>query len=327
MQKDDVLNAAGSTSTGLTSVEAGERLARYGRNQLEEGKKATVFERIAAQISDPMVLVLISAAVISGITASLSGESLSDVFIILFVVVLNTSLGVIQESKAEAAIDALRKMAAATSKVMRDGRIMQIKSEELVVGDVVLLEAGDAVPADGRLINCVSLKVEEAALTGESVPVEKTDSVLEDKGDDIPLGDRVNMVYMGSSVVYGRAMMVVTATGMNTEMGKIADAITSAQEGETPLQKKMAQLSRILTGIVLGICVIMFGVSLLRHFISPQVTGAGFADTLLSSFMLAVSLAVAAIPEGLVAVVTIVLSIGVTKMSKQNAIIRKLTAV
>lgn len=327
MSKDEVLKATGSTSNGLTSAEAEQRLSKYGRNRLEEGKKTTVIERIIAQISDPMVLVLIAAAVISGITSILSGESLSDVFIILFVVVLNTALGVIQESKAEAAIDALKEMAASTSKVMRDGHIVHIKSEELVVGDVVLLEAGDAVPADGRLISCVSLKVEEAALTGESVPVEKTDAAIEDKGSDIPLGDRVNMVYMGSAVVYGRAMMVVTATGMNTEMGKIADAITSAQEGETPLQKKMSQLSRILTVLVLGICVIMFGVSLLRYFISPKIPGADIVDTLLSSFMLAVSLAVAAIPEGLVAVITIVLSIGVTKMSKQNAIVRKLTAV
>jgi len=327
MSKEDVLKEIGSTANGLTSAEAGQRLSQYGRNLLKEGKKETIFKKILSQISDPMVLILIAAAVISGITAVLSGESLSDVFIILFVVVLNTTLGVIQESKAEAAIEALKKMAAATSKVMRDGRITFIKSEELVVGDVVLLEAGDAVPADGRLISCVSLKVEEAALTGESVPVEKTDAVLEAKEGDIPLGDRINMVYMGSSVVYGRGMMVVTATGMNTEMGKIADAIATAQEGETPLQKKLAQLSRILTVLVLGICVIMFGVSILRYFISSQIPTVDFTDTILDSFMLAVSLAVAAIPEGLVAVVTIVLSIGVTKMSKRNAIIRKLTAV
>jgi Ca2+-transporting ATPase len=327
MSKEDVLKEVGGTASGLASAEAEQRLIKYGRNRLEEGKKTTIFKRILAQISDPMVLVLIAAAIISGITARLSGESLSDVFIILFVVVLNTALGVIQESKAEAAIEALKEMAAATSKVMRDGRIIHIKSEELVVGDVVLLEAGDAVPADGRLISCVSLKVEEAALTGESVPVEKTDAVLDAKEGDIPLGDRVNMVYMGSLAVYGRAMMVVTATGMNTEMGKIANAITTAQEGETPLQKKLAQLSRILTALVLGICVIMFGVSLLRHFISPPIPDVDIVDTLLDSFMLAVSLAVAAIPEGLVAVVTIVLSIGVTKMSKRNAIIRKLTAV
>lgn len=327
MSKDDVLRETGSTAGGLTSAEAEKRLGMYGRNKLEEGKKTTIFERIFAQISDPMVLVLLAAAMISGVTACISGESFSDVFVILFVVVLNTTLGVIQESKAEAAIEALKEMAAATSKVMRDGHIVQIKSEELVVGDVVLLEAGDAVPADGRLISCFSLKVEEAALTGESVPVEKTDATLDSKECDIPLGDRVNMVYMGSAVVYGRATMVVTATGMNTEMGKIADAITTAEEGETPLQKKLAQLSRTLTVLVLGICVIMFGVSLVRHFFFSPTPDADILDTLLSSFMLAVSLAVAAIPEGLVAVVTIVLSIGVTKMSKRNAIIRKLTAV
>lgn len=327
LSKEDVLKETGSAMCGLTSAEAGERLGKYGRNRLEEGKKTTIFERILAQISDPMVLILIAAAVISGVTASLSGESFSDVFVILFVVALNTALGVIQESKAEAAIEALKEMAAATSKVIRDGRVVQIKSEELVVGDIVLLEAGDAVPADGRLLSCVSLKVEEAALTGESVPVEKTDAVLDPKEGDIPLGDRINMVYMGSCVVYGRGTMVVTATGMDTEMGKIAQAIASAQEGETPLQKKLAQLSRILTVLVLSICAIMFGVSLLRHFLSPPIPGADLGDTLLGSFMLAVSLAVAAIPEGLVAVVTIVLSIGVTKMSKQNAIIRRLTAV
>ena len=327
MSKEDVLREMGSGEDGLASAEAERRLGQYGPNRLEEGKKTTILERIFAQISDPMVLVLIVAAIISGVTAVLSGEPLSDVFIILFVVVLNTALGVIQESKAEAAIEALKEMAAATSKVLRDGRMVQLRSEELVVGDVVLLEAGDAVPADGRLIRCASLKVEEAALTGESVPVEKTDAPLNAREGDIPLGDRINMVYMGSSAVYGRAMMVVTATGMNTEMGKIANAITTAQEGETPLQRKLAQLSRILTALVLGICAVMFGVSLLRHFLSAPVPGVGLADTLLDSFMLAVSLAVAAIPEGLVAVVTIVLSIGVTKMSKRNAIIRKLTAV
>ena len=321
-----MLKEVESAENGLTSTEAGLRLSKYGRNQIQEGKKTTLIKRILSQISDPMVLVLIAAAVVSGITAILSGESLSDVFIILFVVVLNTTLGVIQESKAEAAIEALKEMAAATSKVIRDGHILQIKSEELVVGDIVVLEAGNAIPADGRIISCASLKVEEAALTGESVPAEKTSDTLDAKEGDIPLGDRTNMVYMGSLAVYGRGTMVVTATGMNTEMGKIADAITTAVEGETPLQKNLSQLSKILTFLVLGICVVMFGVSILRYYISP-VPGVSIGDTLLDSFMLAVSLAVAAIPEGLVAVVTIVLSIGVTKMSKRNAIIRKLTAV
>jgi len=231
MSREDVLKEVGSNQGGLTSAEVTERLGKYGPNKLKEGKKTTVFERIFDQISDPMVLILIVAAIISGVTSLLTGESLADVFIILFVVVLNTTLGVIQESKAEAAIEALKEMAAATSKVLRNGRITQIKSEELVVGDIVILEAGDAVPADGRIINCVSLKVEEAALTGESVPVEKTDAALDEKEGDIPLGDRVNMVYMGSSVVYGRATMVVTATGMDTEMGKIANAISTAQQG------------------------------------------------------------------------------------------------
>ncbi|NLN54723.1 MAG: cation-translocating P-type ATPase [Clostridiales bacterium] len=326
LSKAEVLKEVESAENGLTSAEAGLRLSKYGRNQIQEGKKTTLIKRILSQISDPMVLVLIAAAVVSGITAILSGESLSDVFIILFVVVLNTTLGVIQESKAEAAIEALKEMAAATSKVIRDGHILQIKSEELVVGDIVVLEAGNAIPADGRIISCASLKVEEAALTGESVPAEKTSDTLDAKEGDIPLGDRTNMVYMGSLAVYGRGTMVVTATGMNTEMGKIADAITTAVEGETPLQKNLSQLSKILTFLVLGICVVMFGVSILRYYISP-VPGVSIGDTLLDSFMLAVSLAVAAIPEGLVAVVTIVLSIGVTKMSKRNAIIRKLTAV
>lgn len=314
-----VLEQTGSTESGLSSAEAASRLEQNGKNRLEEGKKTSLIKRILSQVADPMVLILIAAAVISGVTSWLQGESFTDVFIILFVVVLNTVLGVVQESKAEKAIDALKEMAAATSKVIRDGKLIHIKSEELVVGDVVMLEAGDAIPADGRLIECVSLKVEEAALTGESVPVEKTADVLDDSKGDITLGDRVNMVYMGSCAVYGRGKMVVCSTGMDTEMGKIASAIASAEEGETPLQQKLSQLSKILTWLVLGICVIMFAVSLIKD-------GVAF-ETILSSFMLAVSLAVAAIPEGLAAVVTIVLSIGVTKMSKRNAIIRKLTAV
>ena len=314
-----VLEQTGSTESGLSSAEAASRLEQNGKNRLEEGKKTSLIKRILSQVADPMVLILIAAAVISGVTSWLQGESFTDVFNILFVVVLNTVLGVVQESKAEKAIDALKEMAAATSKVIRDGKLIHIKSEELVVGDVVMLEAGDAIPADGRLIECVSLKVEEAALTGESVPVEKTADVLDDSKGDITLGDRVNMVYMGSCAVYGHGKMVVCSTGMDTEMGKIASAIASAEEGETPLQQKLSQLSKILTWLVLGICVIMFAVSLIKD-------GVAF-ETILSSFMLAVSLAVAAIPEGLAAVVTIVLSIGVTKMSKRNAIIRKLTAV
>ncbi len=321
-EKEEVLKELKTTSQdGLASSEAEARLAVDGKNRLAEGKKVTLFQRLISQIADPMVLVLIGAAIVSGITSAIEHESPTDVFIILAVVVINTVLGVVQESKAEKAIDALKEMAAATSKVIRDGKHITVKSEELVCGDIVILEAGDAVPADGRIIESASLKIEEAALTGESVPSEKVDTVLKasDNGD-VPLGDRKNMCYMGSVAVYGRGKMAVTATGMNTEMGKIATAITEAEDGETPLQKKLSQLSKILTKLVLGICVFMFVFSLIRN-------GRFDSKTVLDTFMLAVSLAVAAIPEGLAAVVTIVLSMGVTKMSKQNAIIRRLTAV
>jgi len=321
-EKDVVLSAVkSSVGTGLSGDEAASRLEMNGKNKLSEGKKRTLFQRLIAQIKDPMVLVLIGAAVVSFITSLIEGEAPTDVFIILAVVVLNTVLGVLQESKAEKAIDALKEMAAATSKVIRDGKHMVVKSEDLVVGDIVTLEAGDAVPADGRILESASLKIEEAALTGESVPSDKFDYALTAaENGDIPLGDRKNMCYMGSVVVYGRGTMVVTATGMDTEMGKIATAITQAEDGETPLQKRLSQLSSLLTKLVLGICVFMFVFTLIRN-------GRFDMHTALDTFMLAVSLAVAAIPEGLAAVVTIVLSMGVTKMSKQKAIIRRLTAV
>ena len=268
-----------------------------------------------------MTIILICAAVVSGILAVVEGESFADVIIILAVVLINAVLGVYQESKAENAIEALQEMSAATSKVLRDGETVVIKSEDIVPGDIVFLDAGDSVPADGRLVDSASLKIEESALTGESVPVNKMIDVLNlKKGeDDIPLGDRKNMVYMGSSVAYGRGTLVVTATGMDTEMGKIADALTKAEDSETPLQKKLNQLSKVLTWLVLGICVVIFGVQLIKTGIN--------ADTIVDTFMVAVSLAVAAIPEGLAAVVTVVLSIGVTLMSKRKAIIRHLTAV
>ena len=264
-----------------------------------------------------MILVLIAAAVVSGFTAVYSGESFADVIIIITVVIINGVLGVYQENKAEKAIEALQEMAAATSKVLRNGRLISVKSEEIVVGDVIILEAGDAVPADGRIIECASMQIEEAALTGESVPVTKTTDTLD---GEISLGDRKNMVYMGSTVVYGRGKAVITATGMNTEMGKIADALTSAVDGETPLQKKLTQLSKLLSWLVLGICVFIFVFGVIK-------AGSFTVDGVIASFMIAVSLAVAAIPEGLATVVTIVLSIGVTRMSKRSAIIRRLTAV
>lgn len=318
---EEVLKEQNSSQEGLTTGEAQERLSRYGKNELEKGKKTSLIQRFLKELADPMIIILIVAAAISGITAFYEGESFADVIIILSVVVINAVLGVVQESKAEAAIEALQEIAAATSKVLRDGKVTVLKSDELVPGDVVLLEAGDAVPADGRIIESASLKIEEAALTGESVPANKIAGLLKlDAGEkDVPLGDRKNMAYMGSTVVYGRGKMVITGTGMKTEMGKIAEALSMAQDEATPLQIKLNQLSKILTVLVIGICIVIFAVGLLRAGIS--------SDTILSTFMVAVSLAVAAIPEGLAAVVTIVLSIGVTNMSKRNAIIRKLTAV
>ena len=323
---EEVFKETSSSEKGLTSEQAQKRLEENGKNRLEEGKKKSVIRRLLEQFADPMIIILIVAAAISGITAAFEGGFPSDVIIILFVVILNAILGVVQESKAEKAIEALQEMAAATSKVERDGKVMQIKSEDLVVGDVIILEAGDAVPADARIIESASLKIEEAALTGESVPVNKFIDIinLKDTVKDVPLGDRKNMMYMGSSVVYGRGRAVVTATGMDTEMGKIAGALAQAQDGQTPLQKKLAQLSKILSFIVIGICAVIFAIGIIRELVTGNQIGLEF---LLDTFMIAVSLAVAAIPEGLAAVVTVVLSIGVTNMSKKNAIIRKLTAV
>ncbi len=319
----DTLTKLGSSEKGLSAAEAQKRLEENGRNKLTEAKGKSIFARFLEQLLDPMIIILLVAALVSGVLAIIEDESFADVIIILAVVLINAVLGVYQESKAEKAIEALQKMSAATSKVIRDGVLTTVPSEELVVGDIIVLEAGDAVPADARILENASLKVEEAPLTGESVPVNKFIDIinLSEGKNDVPLGDRKNMLYMGSTVVYGRGVAVVCATGMDTEMGKIADALQSAKEGKTPLQRKLSGLSKILTYIVLGICAAVFAVQLIR-------AGSNFNfDAVLHSFMIAVSLAVAAIPEGLAAVVTVVLSIGVTNMSKRNAIIRKLTAV
>ena len=322
----DVLSELSSSENGLSGAEAAKRLEQNGKNKLAEGKKESLFHRFLKQLAEPMTIILIVAAIISAGVEIYNGISLNhwefpaDVVIIMAVVLINAILGVFQESKAEKAIEALQEIAAAQSKVIRDGHQISVRSEDLVVGDIIVLEAGDAVPADARIIECASMKIEEAALTGESVPVTKQEETLEAGANgDVALGDRKNMVFMGSTVVYGRGKAVVTATGMDTEMGKIADALANAEEGKTPLQIKLAGLSKILTYLVIGICVVIFAVQLLRE-------GIGF-EPILSSFMLAISLAVAAIPEGLATVVTIVLSIGVTNMSKRSAIIRKLTAV
>ena len=321
-EKENVLKELGSREEGLSGQEAEERLARNGKNRLAAAKGKSLFRRFLEQIADPMIIILLAAAAISGVLAVVEQDSFADVIIILAVVIVNAVLGVYQESKAEKAIEALQEMSAATSKVLRDGKIQTIHSEDLVVGDIILLEAGDAVPADARILESASLKVEEAALTGESVPVTKFIELIQltDGARDVPLGDRKNMVYMGSTVVYGRGTAVITATGMDTEMGKIADALQQASDGETPLQIKLDQLSKVLTWLVLGICAVVFAVQLVR-------AGSLGFGVVLDSFMIAVSLAVAAIPEGLAAVVTVVLSIGVTNMSKRNAIIRRLTAV
>lgn len=322
---DEVLAEVGSSHSGLTSEESAKRLSENGPNKLAEGKKTSLFVKFLQQLADPMIIVLLAAAVVSLVTTIISNannpgekESFADTIIIAVVVLLNAILGVVQESKAEQAIKALQTMTEATCKVLRNGVVTIVKSQEIVVGDVVLLEAGDNVPADCRILESASLKVEESALTGESVP---SDKFAETLTKDVSLGDRKNMLYLGSTVVYGRAKAVVVATAMATEMGKIANVLNTAKEEKTPLQIKMASLSKILTFIVIGICVIIF----IAKFIGAG--GQFTLDVVLDSFMVAIGLAVAAIPEGLATVVTIVLSIGVTNMSKKNAIIRKMTAV
>ena len=318
----EVLLDLGVDAGGLTTAQAQERLAKFGPNKLKEAEKPTLLQRFLAQLKDPMLIILMVAAAVSAVTNIIAGESLAEVFIILVVVLLNAVLGVFQESKAEAAIEALQTMTAATCKVLRDGKQVILRYDELVPGDVVILEAGDAVPADGRIIENASLKIEEAALTGESVPVNKMIDALYLSGgqDDVPLGDRKNMCYMGSTVVYGRGKAVITRTGMDTEMGKIAGALAAAQDEQTPLQRRLDELGKTLSKLVLGICVFIFIFNLVM-------AGSFTIDSVLSTFMVAVSLAVAAIPEGLATVVTVVLSIGVTNMSKRNAVIRRLTAV
>ncbi len=319
----EVLKSLKSSFDGISEEESKTRLKEEGPNKLKEGKKIPLLVKFLQELTNPMIIILIVAAIVSGITAAYANESFADVFIIFAVVIINGILGVYQESKSEKAIEALQDMTASTCKVIRNKKQLIIKSEELVPGDIILLEAGDAVPADGRIIECASLKIEEAALTGESVAVTKHNDILSLSSNerDISLGDRKNMVYMGSSVVYGRGKVVITATGMNTEMGKIADVLSNTKESQTPLQLKLNQLSKILSFLVIAICIFIFIFTLGKSY--PNLSGTVFIDT----FMVAVSLAVAAIPEGLATVVTIVLAIGVTNMSKKNAVIRKLTAV
>ncbi len=319
---EDVLKEVNSTTNGIKESEARERLEKNGLNKLKELPRDGMIKKFFKSLMDPMIIMLLAAAAISAVTAAISGDSFTDVFIILFVVIINTILGMIQESKAEHAIDSLMEMTKASSKVIRDGTIKNVKSEDLVVGDVIVLEAGDAIPADCRILESFSMKVEEAALTGESIPVTKMVDMINLKENtlDIPLGDRTNMLYSGSTLSYGRGKAVVVATGMDTEMGKIADALQNAEEGKTPLQKKMSEISKVLTKLVVIISVFVFIFGIIK---SGDFSGKHILDT----FLVAVALAVAAIPEGLPAVVTIVLSMGVTSMSKRQALIRKLSAV
>lgn len=333
-EKSTVLAEVKSSEAGLTSAEAAARLEANGKNKLKEPEKISWFRRFLNAINDPMIYLLLGAALISTLTtlyqnmAAGANESYADLFIILFVVLINTVLSMVQESKAEQAIEALMEMTAATSRVLRDGETVTVKSEDLVVGDVIILEAGDAVPADCRILESFSMKVEEAALTGESVPVNKLVDLLmlNESGKDIPLGDRKNMLYSGSTVVFGRGTAVVVGTGMDTEMGKIADALAQAEEEQTPLNRKLSELSIMLTKLVIGICLFVFLFGIIRDLVIVK-TGEAVFSVVLDTFIIAVALAVAAIPEGLPAVTTIIMSIGVTSMSKRRALIRKLTAV
>ena len=330
-----VLEEVKSNENGLTQVEADARLEQNGKNKLAEGKKISMVKRFFLQLANPMIIVLLIAAFVSLLTTLIpvmtgnghfDPAELAEFFIIIAVVLLNAILGVVQEGRAEKAIEALKEMTASTCKVIRDGMLKQIKNEDLVVGDIVVLEAGDSVPADCRLIEAASLKAEEAALTGESVPSEKSvDALSCEEGKDVPLGDRKNMVYMGSTIVYGRAKAVVVATGMETEMGKIADVLAQTKDETTPLQKKLDKLSKILSFAVLGICVFIFAFKLIME--RNNLVGNQTLEIVLDSFIIAISLAVAAIPEGLATVVTIVLSMGMTKMAKKKAVVKRLTAV
>ena len=310
--EDETLDALHTTRDGLSAAEAKKRLDEYGHNELEEAQKRSLLAKFLDQFKDLMIIILLVAAALSVITEGTEG--LTDALIILAVVVLNAAFGVYQEGQAEAAIEALKDMSSQVARVSRDGHVIEIDSRELVPGDIVMLEAGDVVPADMRLLEVASLKIEEAALTGESVPVEKSLSIK--VADDAGIGDRVNMAYQNSNVTYGRGVGVVVNTGHYTEVGKIADMLANADETDTPLKQNLNQLSKVLTYLVVGIAIVTFIVGVFVRGEEP-----------VEGLMTSVALAVAAIPEGLPAIVTIVLSMGTTTLAKRNAIIRKLPAV
>lgn len=299
--------------TGLTEEQVKANYEKYGMNELKQKKKKSLFVKFLEQFKDFMIIVLIIAAVVSGAVGIAEGEGITDTIIILIVVVVNAIIGVVQESKAEKSLEALQKLSAHASKVMRNGKITVVQSKELVPGDVVVLDTGDYVPADLRIVESANLKSQEASLTGESVPVDKDTEVIED--EKVSLGDRKNMLFSSSLITYGRGKGVVVETGMNTEVGKIAKIINDTEGTETPLQTKLNKLGKTLGIAALAICVVIF------------VIGIAYGKNVIDMFMTAVSLAVAAIPEGLAAVSTIVLAIGVQRMVKKNAIIKKLPAV
>ncbi len=310
--EEQVLSSVQSTKEGLTSAQAKERLEKYGPNALQAGEKTTLLQKFINQFKDFMIIVLLAAAVIS-FFAHEGAPDPTDAIVILAVVILNAIVGVIQESKAEEAIEALQKMASPVATVLRDGEHLHVKGEEIVVGDIVILEAGDVVPADMRLLEVNTIKIEEAALTGESVPVEK-DLVIPE-GEDVGIGDRSNMAFASTNVTYGRALGVVTATGMDTEVGKIAHMLANTEESKTPLQENQDALGKWLTIMILVIAVVIFGIGLLR--------GYEWTHMLLT----AIAIAVAAIPEGLPAISTIILALGTQKMASRHALVRKLPAV
>ncbi|HEM5143719.1 TPA: cation-translocating P-type ATPase [Streptococcus suis] len=316
--EEQVLSSMGSSLDGLSSSEASKRLADYGRNELDEGEKRTLLAKFLDQFKDLMIIILIAAAILTVITEGSHG--LTDAIIILAVVILNAAFGVYQEGQAEAAIEALKNMSSPVARALRDNHVVEVDSKDLVPGDIVLLEAGDVVPADMRLLEANSLKIEEAALTGESVPVDKDLSAV--LAEDAPIGDRVNMAYQNSNVTYGRGLGVVTNTGMYTEVGHIAGMLANADETDTPLKQNLNQLSKVLTYAVLIIAAITFAVGMFRR--DPSLT---VGEAALANLMTSVALAVAAIPEGLPAIVTVVLSLGTQVLAKRNSIIRKLPAV
>ena len=318
MSKDEVFEKLSVTSKGLSKEKAEKLLEEHGHNVLQESKKKTALQVFFSQFADLLVIILIIAAAIS-----LVSGNVESTIVIIAVIILNAILGTVQHLKAEKSLESLKSLSSPNAKVIRDGVKIEIQSKDVVPGDIVVLEAGDLVVADGRIINNYSLQVNESSLTGESTNVEKTDEIIE---NEVPLGDRTNMVFSGSLVTYGRAMVAVTSTGMNTEIGKIATLMNETKEKKTPLQKSLDSFSKMLAIIIMVICVVVFGLSMYNGF-NGMTEGATTMDIVMDSLLFAVALAVAAIPEALSSIVTIVQAMGTQKMANENAVIKDLKAV